>query len=217
MGVLAPDGAAVSLHQDGAQPAAVVDVFIRLEHPVVALAQPGFVAVEAVQVLHAELADTEQPAAGARLVAELGLNLVQEQGQVAVALDVVAGELGDYLLMGGAQGKLALFTIEEDEQALAEGDIAPGLVPQLYGLQHRQHQLLSAGAVHLLPDDVLNLLQHPPAQGQVGVYPGSHLVYHSRFQQQLVADSLRLSRHLSLRLAEELRYAQFSINLSSRV
>jgi len=47
---------------------------------------------------------------------------------------MVAGKVGDDLLMGGAQDKLALPAVEEGEQALAEGGIPPGLVPQLYGL-----------------------------------------------------------------------------------
>ena len=57
---------------------------------VIAVPRAGLVEVEAVGVLHQELAAAHHAEAGADLVAELPLDMVERARQVAVALDVVA-------------------------------------------------------------------------------------------------------------------------------
>ncbi len=103
VGVLAADGPAVGLHHHGRQAAAVVDSLVGPLHFLVADVQGLPVGVEAVEVHHVEFPDAEQAAARPRLVAELGLYLVEQLGQVAVASHLVAGQLGDDLLVRGAE------------------------------------------------------------------------------------------------------------------
>ena len=192
VGVLAADGAAVRLDEQGRQAAALINFPVGLNHLPVAHVQPGLVGVKAVEVFHGELAHPDESAAGTRLVTELGLNLVKHQGEVAVAPDVAAHQLGDDFLVGGAQGQRALAAVVEGKEHLAQGFAAPGKLPQLEGLEHRQAQLLAARPVHLFPHDVLNLLEHPPGQRQIRIDPGHELVDHARPDEQLVADRVRL-------------------------
>ena len=103
LGVLAADSAAVRLDDHGRQAASVVDPLVSLLHLLIADIQSLPVAVEAVEVHHVELPDPQQAAAGTGLIAELGLDLVEQLGQIAVASHLVANQLGGDLLMGGAK------------------------------------------------------------------------------------------------------------------
>jgi hypothetical protein len=69
--------------------------------------QPGIVDVEAVAVLHRELAPAQQAGAGAGFVAVLGLDLVDDQRQVLVAAVQVLHEQGEHLLVGGGEQEIA--------------------------------------------------------------------------------------------------------------
>ena len=73
---------------------------VRLVLVAVALVEARVIAVAAVGVLHDELADADQPTPGARLVAELRLEVVDHHRQLAVALDEVAEQQRDDLLVG---------------------------------------------------------------------------------------------------------------------
>ena len=73
----------------------------------VAAVEPRLVGVAAVAVLHDELADADQAASGARLVAELRLEVVDDQRQLTVALHDVAQQLGDDLLVGHGEHHVA--------------------------------------------------------------------------------------------------------------
>ncbi len=181
--VLTADGPAVGLDEQCRQPAAGIDILVGLEHPVVATGEPFFIGIKAVEVLHGELADPEQAGSGAGLVAELGLNLVEEQGQVAVAPDILADQLGNNLFVGRPETQVAVSTVAQGKQPLTEGLVSPSFLPQLQRLEDGHHQLLPPGRVHLLPDDILYLFECPPGQGQVGVHAGGYLSYHAGPQQ----------------------------------
>ena len=62
----------------------------------------GLIGVEGVRVFHQELATAEQAGARPRLVAELGLHLVQVLRQVAVAPDIATNHVRDDLFVSGA-------------------------------------------------------------------------------------------------------------------
>ena len=89
----------VRLDHPVGQPAAVVDALVDLDVALVALLQPLLVAVEAVGVLHQELARAQDAALGPRLVPLLGLDVVPDLGQVAVAAQLARGMEGDHLLV----------------------------------------------------------------------------------------------------------------------
>ncbi|VWM24375.1 Uncharacterised protein [Collinsella intestinalis] len=172
--------------------AALADVRIGLLHIVIGLLQGLLRGVEGVAVLHDELATAHEAKAGAHLVAELVLNLVQVHGKLLVALELVLDEVGDSLLMGGAENELALMTVGDTHELGAVHVVATGLAPHL-GIDHDGHeQLLGAGGVHLIADDILDLAQRTPCEGQVAVKTRRLLADHTRTQHEAVARELGL-------------------------
>ena len=192
MGVLAPDGTGVGLGHEGGEAAAAVDVAVGLRHGLVADVQAVLVGVEAVGVLHVELADSYKPSAGTGLVTELGLNLVEHEGEVAVALYVGAGDVGDDLLVSGGHDQSALAAVLQGEEVVAKGVPATGLFPEFDRLEDGQAEFLASCGVYLLADDVLDLAEGAPCQGQVGVDASGDLGDHARLEHEAVADGLRL-------------------------
>ena len=148
--------------------------------------------MEGVGVLHDELARAHDAKARPHLVAELGLDLVEVHRQLAVALELAPRDVGDHFLVRGPGDEVALVPILEAQQLRPVLAPAARLLPQLRRLHHRHHQLERAGAVHLLADDALDLLQHPQAQRQPAVQPRRQAPDEPGAQHQLVADDLRL-------------------------
>ena len=124
-----------------AQAAAVEDPVVGLDVQAVGLVEPLLVAVEAVGVLHDELARAQHPGARPRLVALLDLQVVEDQRQVAVRAHLPRDVEGDRLLVRHRQHERALGAVLELEQL--RDLAAAGAVPQLPGLEHR-HQHLAA-------------------------------------------------------------------------
>ncbi len=96
-------GARVGGHDHVRQAEAVERAPVRVPQGGVAAGHALVVDVEAVGVLHRELAGAQQAAAGAGLVPVLGLDLEQEQRQVAVRRAQVPHRQGEQLLVGGRQ------------------------------------------------------------------------------------------------------------------
>jgi len=134
------------------------------------------------------------PMARADLVAELGLDLVEVQRQLAVGAHLAADQVGDDLLVRGSEAVVAVVTVAEALQLLAVEVPAPGLAPEVAGLDHGHEDLLRARAVHLLAADVRHLVQRFQAQGQVGVDARGELADEPGAQEQAVADNLGLGR-----------------------
>ncbi|MBT9163890.1 MAG: hypothetical protein DDT24_00811 [Chloroflexi bacterium] len=108
---------------------------------------------------------------------------------------------GYHLLVRGTKAEFTSPPVGQGEQGFAEGQIPPGLLPHLEGLQHRQHQLLPPGGVHFLPDDLLDLPQHTPSEGQIGINARRHLVDHPCFEKKLMTYGIGFSRNLPQGLA----------------
>ena len=126
---------------------------------VIAHPRPGLVEVEAVGVLHQELAAAHDAEARADLVAELPLDVVERARQVAVALHVVADERGQHFLVGRAVEHLAVVAVLDPQHLRPVGVVAAALPPQVRRLDGRHQHLDGAGAVLLLADDLLDLLE----------------------------------------------------------
>ena len=86
--------------------AAVEDPVVGLDVELVAAVEPLGVAVEAVGVLHRELAGAQHAGPRPRLVALLDLEVVEDQRQLAVGADVVGDVVGDGLLVRHRQHQL---------------------------------------------------------------------------------------------------------------
>ncbi len=160
---LAADGARVGLDDAILQPEALEDAVVGVPHLAVALHRARLVEVEAVGVLHDELATAQQARAGARLVAELHLDLIEVDGQLAVALDVAPHHVGDDLLVRRPEVILAALPVLEAHQHVAV-DVPAARLLEVLGRQERRHQhLLGARRVHLLADGALDVLEHAVA------------------------------------------------------
>ena len=148
--------------------------------------------MEGIGVLHDEFARAHHAEARPHLVAEFGLDLVEVDGQLAVAAQFAARDVGDHLFVGRAHHEFALVPVAEAQQLGPVCGPAAGFLPQLGGLYRGHEDLERAGAVHFLADDVFHLAQHPQPHGQPAVDAGGHAANHAGAQHQLVAQELRL-------------------------
>ena len=119
----------VGLDPVPAQPAAVEDAVVGLDVQLVGGVEALLVAVEAVGVLHDELARAQHAGARPRLVPLLDLQVVEDLRQVAVRADVVGDVVGDGLLVGHREHQRPVGAVGEPEQLRDLG--AAGPPPQL--------------------------------------------------------------------------------------
>jgi len=211
MGVLAADGATVSLYFHGGETAAAKDAIVSPSHLLIADVQGFFVGIETVEIHHREFPNAQQTSTRSRFVTELGLNLVYELGQIAIALDVMTHQFSDDFLMRGTETELTIAAVGQGEQTFAESQMSAGFLPEIERLQGRHGHFLPSHPGHLFPDYLLQLVQRPPSQRKVGIYAGSHLMYHARPGEQLVTDGVRVRRRLAQRLGEKLRHTHSRI------
>ena len=212
-GSVAADLAGVGDNGQSLDIAALADVSVGLLHLVVLLLQALLRGGEAVGVLHDELATAHQAKAGAELVAELILDVVEVNGQLLVGAQLIANQGRNGLLVRGAQDELATMTVVKAHKLLAIGVDAAGLTPQL-GVDHdRHHKLLGTGGIHLVAHDVLDLANRAPCERQVGIQTGGLLADHAGTEQQAVAGELSVRRILFKRRRIELRHIHCSGHL----
>ena len=207
VGFTAAHGAGVGEGGHGGDAAAVEDAGVGLVHLAVGDIEAFEVGVEGVEVFHGELAEADEAAAGAGFVAELLLYLVDEEGEVAVGVDVALEQLDDDLFVGGAEDELAVALVGEAEEDVLHGLVAAGGLPDLDGMDGGQHELLAAGGVHLFADDAFDVVEGAPGEGEEGVDAGGDLVDEAGAEEELVGGGLRLCGGLAEGFAEELGHA----------
>ena len=173
-------------------------------HQLVAGLQALDVGVEGVGVLHQELAAAQQTEAGSQLVAVLPVDLVHVHRQIAVAAVLVGHRDRDDFFGGRRQGEAGLLAVVEPEHERPVGLVPARPLPQLERLDDRQEQFLGAGVVHLLPDDLLDLAQHPVAEREPGIDPGRNLADEPGPHQEAVAVDFRVGRVIPEGSQEEL-------------
>ena len=105
------NGTAVRRHCAVLQAEAVKDFSVSICHHLVAGLGGRRVAVEAVSVLHGELATTHQTKTGTAFVAEFSLDLVEVFGQLLVAANFLTGDVGDDFFAGGLHYKVASMAV----------------------------------------------------------------------------------------------------------
>ena len=201
----AADRPGVGLYSTKIQPHAPEHARIGLAHHRVALGQRALIGMEGVGVLHDELARTHHAEARPHLVAELELDLVEVDRQLAVTLDVAPCDIGDHLLVRGPEHKVALMAILQAQQLRAVLAPTARLLPQFGGLDRWHQQLQGSGPVHLLAHDGLDLAQRAQAERQPAVDTGRDAPDHPGAQHQLVADDLSLGRGFLDRIDRVLR------------
>ena len=174
----------------------------------VGLLEPGVVDVEGVGVLHHELAPAQQPGARTRLVAVLGLDLVDRERQVLVGGVEVLHHEGEHLLVRGAEEVVGALAVLEPEDVGAVVGPAVGRLVGLLGQQRGERQLLGADVVHLLADDGLDPAQHAQAQGQPGVHARRDAADVAGADQQAVARDLGVVGVVAQGAHEQGRHAE---------
>ena len=184
---IASNGSAVGGHGAVGEAKTVKNAAVSLRHHLVAGFGRSHIPIKAVRVFHGELAPTQQTKAGAALVAELGLNLVEILGQLFVAFDFLAGNVGHDLFAGGLHHKIAVVAVFDAQQLGAHLVKAACFLPKLGGLHHRHAQFDGASPVHLFAHDGLDLADHPQAHGHVAVDARAKFFHHPGTHHQLVA------------------------------
>ena len=158
----------------------------------VAGVEAGLVAVGAVGVLHHELADADEAAAGARLVAPLGLEVIDLLGELPPRPDDVGQQQADDLLVGHGQDHVASVAVLEPGQLGPDRVVAAARPPDVGRVDDRHLDLLAADRVLLLADDLLDAVVDPLAERQQRVDPGTELA------DVAGADEQSMRRHLDI-------------------
>ena len=186
--------AGIGGHHAELEPASLEHADIGVVHGLVGRVRRLVGNVEAVGVLHYELARPHDPEPRTYLVPELRLYLVEIDRKLLVGADFSPDDVRYYLLVGRSQAEIALSPVLEAQKLLSVIIPSLGLHPGLGG-KHRGHQkLYGSRPVHLVAHYVLDLSHAPEAEGQVVVYPGRELSYHARPHHEPVAHHLGVRR-----------------------
>ncbi len=203
---------------DGAplEVAAGEDPRVRVVHALVGAFEVVDVGVERVRVLHEELAGSEQPEAGPQLVAVLPVDLIERDGQVAIARVLPGHEGGDGLLGGRGEAELGVLAVVEPEHQRPVRLVPSGAGPQLEGLDDREGHLLGVDGVHLVAHDLLDLRQHPTSEGQPGVDAAGDPADAAGPEEQPVTLGLGVGGVVAQGPQEQLRHAHWRRLLAGR-
>ena len=191
MAVLAADGARLGAHRHGLQPHAGEGLQVGHEHLVVGMLAGLAGQVEGIGVLHQELAAAHDAEARADLVAELPLDVIEIARHVLVGLNTLAEDVGDHLLIGGAEEHVAVMPVLDAQHLLAIGIVTAGLAPEVGGLDRGHQHLDGPCPVLFLAHDLLDLAQHAVAHGEPGIAARRLLPNHAAAQHELVGDDFR--------------------------
>ena len=163
--------------------------------------EAGLVAVERICVLHDELAQTQQASARSGLIALLDREVIEQLGQLPIARDLLRVER-DGLLVRHRQYVLASCTILKSKELL--NVIALRQLPELERREHRHEHLLPADRVHLLADDLDDLLMYTPAEREKCPHARGDLADVPATHEELVRDRLGVSRSFAQGRNEQL-------------
>lgn len=164
--VLAAHNTGVGFHWQGVEAAAAEDLNISVVHFLVAGLRRFFGGVKAVSVFHNEFPRPHQAKSRADFVAELRLDLVEVDRELAVGVDFAGGKRGDDFFVGGSEYPFSLGAVSRFEEDFAGGFIAAALLPDFRRLQGGHQNFDSAGAVHFFSHDGFDFLQNSKPQGE---------------------------------------------------
>ena len=188
------NGTTVGPHGTVLQAKTVKNALVSIAHGLVAGLGAVAVFVEGVGILHGEFAPAHQAKPGAALIAEFGLNLVEILGQLLVAFELLAGDVGDHFFAGRLNHKIAPVAILKAQQLRPHFVKAPRLLPCLCRLHYGHGHFNCSGAIHLLAHDGFDFADHAQAHGHVAVHASTELFNHPRTGHELVADDLSVGR-----------------------
>ena len=141
------------------------------------------------------------PAARPGLVALLRAEVVPELRQLLVRLQLACVERHRLLVRERQDERRPTRSLSLKTSGIA---ILPLELPQLRRSQHRPEHLLLADRIHLLADDLHDLLLDAPAERQERPQAGADLADEAAAHEQLVARRLGVSRRLAQRRKKQL-------------
>src|SRR5207237_6294625 len=118
-----------------------------------------------------ELANAQESGFGPRLVAKFRLDLVPDLGELLVAAQFLAGDVGDDLLVGHGEAELGALAVFQAEHVVAHAGPAAAGLPDLFGVDRGKIELLT-DAVHLLAHDADDLVDRAIAEEELAVDSG---------------------------------------------
>jgi hypothetical protein len=183
------------------------DLVVGLALELVGGVETGVVGVQAIGVLHGELADADEAAARAGLIAPLGLEVVDHDRQLAPRADVLPGDVGDDLLVGHGEDQVTTGAVLEAGHLGADQVVTAGLAPDVGGVDDRHQHLLPPDGVHLLADDGLDLPDDAPAHREEAEDAGAKRADETGPEHEGVADQLDVGGGLADGAAELVRHA----------
>ena len=186
MGNLAAHHAAVGSDCNHGQAAALVDAEVGVVVGLVDLLKSFLVLVEAVAVLHGELAYADEARSGSGVVAPLGLELVNKKREPLVGIYDVASEVGCAFLMGHGKDHVPVVAVLEAAHFPVDAVESAGLFPEVAGVDHGHQDLLCAELVHFIADDGRDLLDGSVSEGKKREDTGGQLVDVSRSEKVFV-------------------------------
>ena len=178
------------------QAGAVADRVVGGDELLVGGLQPLVVAIEGVGVLHDELARAQDPGARARLVAALGLEVVEQHRQLPIGAHRLRDVEGDGLLVAQGEDQVGPPAVLELEDLLDV--VAPAAPPELGRRDDRHQHLLAADPVALLAHDLRHVLVHAPPGRQPAPQAGADLADEPGAHAELVRQRLGVGRGLAL-------------------
>ena len=197
MAEVAADRPGVGHHRDGGEAEPREGAQIGDEHAIVGMARALGVEIERIGVLHQEFARAHHAEARPHLVPELPLDVIEVERQVLVGAHRGPEDLRDHLLVGRPVEHVALVPVLDAQHLLAVVVVAAGLAPKIGRLDGRHLDLDRAGAVLLLADDRVDLVEHPQPERQPGVDAGRFLPDHAGAEHQPMRHDLGLLGRLA--------------------
>ncbi len=130
------------------------------------------------------------PPREARFVAELGLQVIDKLGKLAIGADLPTRQVSHHLFVGHSQRHVSPGAVLPVYQLRVGRVPAAGLLPQVARLRDRHGDLLPTDRVHLLANDGLDLVQAAARQRQIGIDARAQRLDKAGARQQLVAGQL---------------------------
>src|SRR5256884_1606879 len=151
------DQAGIRLHGSKGEAAAGENALIGVIHFLVAELGAFLVPVEAVGVLHDELASPHEAEARTNFIPELGLDLITIQRELPIGTDVPTNQVCDHFLMRRTETEVALMTILDPEQLLPVKIPTTGFPPKFARRRDRHEQFLASSPPHPLSNNTFDL------------------------------------------------------------
>lgn len=195
-GGVSADFSGICRYRQRLEPAALAVTGVGSLHILIDLLKRFLRGGEAVGIFHDELAPAHEAEARTQLVAELILDLIKGHGKLLVALELVAHEVRERLLMGGSKTEGTIVAVFETHKLGAVCTDAARFLPELRWGKNGDKHLLGADGVHLVTADILDLSDRAPCERQIAIKTRSDLANHARAEHELMARKLGLGRIL---------------------